>query len=261
MLTITSSMLSEWIGLYLWPFVRIGACLMVAPVFGARTVPARARLVIAASLTVLLGPMIQSPVNVELLSGEAFVILIQQMIIGISLGFAVQIIFDAVVMGGQLLANSMGLSFAMNVDPLHGVSTPVLGQFYMIMVTLTFLALDGHLLLIESLLQSFTLLPIGVAGLGSEGLWMLVNFGSTLFSGALMIALPGLAAMLIVNFGFGVMSRAAPTLNLFAVGFPAALALGLIIVLLGFPAVQTSFIRLLESAWMLLANLPNAARG
>ncbi len=261
MLTITSSMLSEWIGLYLWPFVRIGACLMVAPVFGARTVPARARLVIAASLTVLLGPMIQSPVNVELLSGEAFVILIQQMIIGISLGFAVQIIFDAVVMGGQLLANSMGLSFAMNVDPLHGVSTPVLGQFYMIMVTLTFLALDGHLLLIESLLQSFTLLPIGVAGLGSEGLWMLVNFGSTLFSGALMIALPGLAAMLIVNFGFGVMSRAAPTLNLFAVGFPAALALGLIIVLLGFPAVQTSFIRLLESAWMLLANLPSAARG
>ncbi len=261
MLTITSSMLSEWIGLYLWPFVRIGACLMVAPVFGARTVPARARLVIAASLTVLLGPMILSPVNVELLSGEAFVILIQQMIIGISLGFAVQIIFDAVVMGGQLLANSMGLSFAMNVDPLHGVSTPVLGQFYMIMVTLTFLALDGHLLLIESLLQSFTLLPIGVAGLGSEGLWMLVNFGSTLFSGALMIALPGLAAMLIVNFGFGVMSRAAPTLNLFAVGFPAALALGLIIVLLGFPAVQTSFIRLLESAWMLLANLPNAARG
>jgi flagellar biosynthesis protein FliR len=255
MLTINASMLSEWIGLYFWPFLRIGACLMVAPVFGARTVPARLRLVIAAALTVLLTPMIKPPVAVELFSGEGFVILIQQLIIGVALGFAVQIIFDAVVMGGQLLANSMGLSFAINVDPLHGASTPVLGQFYMIIVTLTFLALNGHLLLIESLLQSFTLLPIGATGLGSDGLWMLVTFGSTLFSGALTIALPGLAAMLIVNFGFGVMSRAAPTLNLFAVGFPAALALGLIVVLLGLPAVQAGFIRMLESVWMLLANL------
>lgn len=258
MINISASTMSEWIGLYFWPFLRIAACLMVAPVFGARTVPARARLVIAASLTVLLGPMIDSPAAVELFSGEGFVVLVQQMIIGVALGFAVQIIFDAVVMGGQLLANSMGLSFAMNVDPLHGTSTPVLGQFYMIIVTLTFLALNGHLLLIESLLQSFTLLPIGTAGLGSNGLWMLVNFGSTLFSGALMIALPGLAAMLIVNFGFGVMSRAAPTLNLFAVGFPAALALGLIIIMLGLPAVQSSFVRMLDAVWMLLADLPAA---
>ncbi len=258
MITVSASMVSEWIGLYLWPFLRIGACLMVAPVFGARSVPARVRLVIAGALTVLLAPMIASPAGIEPFSGEGFVILIQQMIIGVALGFAVQIIFDAVVMGGQLLANSMGLSFAINVDPLHGASTPVLGQFYMIIVTLTFLALNGHLLLIESLLQSFTLLPIGTTGLGSEGLWMLVNFGSTLFSGALMIALPGLVALLIVNFGFGVMSRAAPTLNLFAVGFPAALALGLIIIVLGLPAVQNSFIRLLESVWMLLADLPAA---
>lgn len=255
MLTISASMVSEWIGLYLWPFLRIGACLMVAPVFGAKTVPARVRLVIAAALTVLLAPLVQSPTDIELFSGAGFIITLQQMLIGVVLGFAVQIIFDAVVMGGQLLANSMGLSFAMNVDPLHGTSTPVLGQFYMIIVTLTFLALNGHLILIESLLQSFTLLPVGTAGLGSEGLWMLANFGATLFSGALMIALPGLAAMLIVNFGFGVMSRAAPTLNLFAVGFPAALALGLIIVLLGLPAVQSNFIRLLNSVWMLLTNL------
>ena len=261
MLTITSSMLSEWIGLYFWPFVRIGACLMVAPVFGAKTVPRRVRVVIAAAITVLLAPMIASPKNVELFSDVALIILVQQLIVGLALGFAVQIIFDAVVMGGQLLANSMGLSFALNVDPLHGVSTPVLGQFYMIVVTLTFLALNGHLLMIESLLQSFALLPIGTAGLGGAGLWMLVNFGSSLFSGALMIALPGLAALLIVNMGFGVMSRAAPTLNLFAVGFPAVLALGMVIVMLGLPAVQTGFMRLLESAWMLLASLPSAAGG
>jgi len=259
MVTISYEQLMQWIGMYLWPFLRIGGCLMVAPVFGAKTVPPRVRLVLAAALTVLLGPMIKAPAQVELLSGTSMVIAIQQMIIGVALGFAVQIIFDAVVMGGQLLANSMGLSFAMNVDPLHGTSTPVLGQFYMIVVTLTYLSLNGHLVLIESLLQSFTLLPVGTTGLGGDGLWMLVNFGATLFSGALMIALPGLAAMLIVNFGFGVMSRAAPTLNLFAVGFPAALALGLIVVLLGLPAMQSGFIRLLGSVWLLLAELPSMA--
>lgn len=259
MINVSADMLMRWLGEYLWPFLRIGSCLMVAPVFGTQSVPARARLVIAASITVLLAPLIKSPTSIDMFSGTSLVITVQQMIIGIALGFAVQIIFDAVGVGGQLLANSMGLSFALNVDPLHGTSTPVLGQFYMIIATLTFLALNGHLILIESLLQSFTLLPIGTTGLGSDGLWMLVNFGSTLFSGALMIALPGIAAMLIVNFGFGIMSRAAPTLNLFAVGFPATLALGLIIVLLGLPAMQSGFIRMLSSVWMLLTTLTSAA--
>jgi len=258
MITVSYEQLMQWIGTYFWPFLRIGACMMVAPIFGARTVPPRARLVLSAALTFLLAPMIKTPA-VDLLSGPSFAIAIQQMIIGLALGFAAQLIFEAVAMGGQLLANSMGLSFAMNVDPLHGTSTPVVGQFYTIIVTLTFLALNGHLVLIESLLQSFNLLPVGTAGLGSDGLWMLVNFGGTLFSGALLIALPGLAAMLIVNFGLGVMSRAAPSLNIFAVGFPASLALGLIVVLLGLPAMQSGFIKLSNSLWLFLTSMTNAA--
>jgi flagellar biosynthetic protein FliR len=255
MITVTASQLSVWISEYFWPFVRIAGCLMVAPVFGSKVIPRRVRLVIAAALTVLLAPLVTVPQHIELFSGSSLVITVQQLLIGIAMGFALQLIFDAVVMGGQLLASSMGLSFAMSVDPLYGTSTPVLGQFYMIMVTLTFLALDGHLLLIESLTQSFSLLPVGMEGMGSDGFWMLANFGGVVFSGALMVALPGLAAMLIVNFGFGVMSRAAPTLNLFAVGFPATLALGLVVVLLGLPAVQESFMYLLNSAIMMLSAL------
>ena len=166
-----------------------------------------------------------------------------------------QLIFDAVIMGGQLLANSMGLSFAVNVDPLHGASTPVLGQFYTIIIALTFLALNGHLILIDALVQSFKTLPVGTTGLGSNGLWMYVHLGSVLFSGALMIALPGLTALLIVNFAFGVMSRAAPTLNLFAVGFPASLALGLVIILIGMPGVQNTFIKLVNSGWQLISSM------
>ena len=255
MINVSAAQLSLWISTYFWPFVRIAACLMFAPVFGSKLIPHRVRLVVAGALTVLLAPLIAVPAKVELFSCGSLVVTLQEMLIGAAMGFTLQIIFDAVEMAGQLLANSMGLSFAMSVDPLHGTSTPVLGQFYTIMVTLTSLALNGHLLLIESITQSFSLLPIGMTGLGHDGLWMLVNFGGTLFSGALMLALPGLAAMLIVNFGFGVMSRAAPTMNLFAVGFPAALALGLIVILLGLSSVQNGFMHLVDAAMMMITSL------
>lgn len=255
MITVSLAQLTTWIAEYFWPFVRIGGCLMVAPIFGAQTVPRRTRIVLAAAITILVVPMSKMPSNVELLSATSLVITAQQLIIGVAMGFAVQLIFDAVGIGGQLLANSMGLSFAINVDPLHGASTPVVGQFYTIIVTLTFLALNGHLILIEALVQSFNMLPVGTQGISGNGLWMLANFGTSLFSGALMIAVPGLTALLIVNFGFGIMSRAAPTLNLFAVGFPAALALGLIILMLGLPGMQGGFIRLLNAGWLSLAAL------
>jgi len=254
MVTVTLAQLTSWISQYFWPFVRIAGCLMVAPVFGTQTVPRRSRIVLSAAITVLVAPMITIP-QAELLSGTSLVITTQQLIIGIGLGLAMQLIFDSVIMGGQLLANSMGLSFAVNVDPLHGANTPVLGQFYTIIIALTFLALNGHLVLVEALTQSFKTLPVGTTGLGGDGLWMFVHFGSVLFSGALMIALPGLTALLIVNFAFGVMSRAAPTLNLFAVGFPASLALGLIIIMVGMPGVQSTFIRLVNSSWQLISSM------
>jgi len=227
---------------------------MVAPIFGTQTVPRRTRIVLSAAITILVAPMVPMPKE-ELLSGTSLVITVQQLVIGIALGLAMQLIFDSVIMGGQLLANSMGLSFAVNVDPLHGASTPVLGQFYTIIIALTFLALNGHLILIDALTQSFRTLPVGTSGLGGDGLWIFVHFGSVLFSGALMIALPGLTALLIVNFAFGVMSRAAQTLNLFAVGFPASLALGLVIILIGMPAVQSTFIKLVNSGWQLMSSM------
>jgi len=180
---------------------------------------------------------------------------VQQLVIGVALGFSLQLLFDAVTLGGQLLANSMGLSFAFNVDPLHGAEVPVLGQLYGMLVMLIFLALNGHLVLVEVLVDGFRTLPIGTSGLGQDGLWSVAEWGSQLFLGALSIALPGITALLIVNVAFGVMSRAAPQLNLFAVGFPISLVFGLAIVLAGMPAVQTSFTRLLEAGFELLRRL------
>ena len=255
MITITTGQIEAWVALYLWPFVRIGACVMVAPVFGAAFVPARMRIVLAAAITLLVAPLLPAQALVTPFSAAGMIVTVQQMIIGVAIGFVLQVVFDSLAMGGQLLANSMGLSFAFNVDPLRGASTPVLGQLYMLLVTLTFLALNGHLAVLETLVDGFRTLPVGLDGLGADGLWQIGLWGGQIFRGSLVVALPGLTALLIVNLAFGVVSRAAPTLNLFAIGFPVTLVCGLVIVLLGLPAVQTSFISLMRESFVLLADL------
>jgi flagellar biosynthetic protein FliR len=196
----------------------------------------------------IVAPLVPPP-QVTTFSLEGGVVAIHQILIGVATGFALQLIFDALAMGGQLLSNTMGRGFAFNVDPQRGVSTPVLGTLYMLMVTLTFLALNGHLVLIELLANGFKTLPVGTSGLDGLALWNVVTWGGQLFAGALSVALPGMTALLVVNLAFGVMSRAAPTLNLFAVGFPVTLIAGLLIVYAGLPSVQASFVDLLEAAF------------
>ncbi|MGE0583084.1 MAG: flagellar biosynthetic protein FliR [Steroidobacteraceae bacterium] len=254
MVTLQSSEIMAFVTSWFYPFVRIGACLMVAPVFGASYVPSRMRLVLAIAIAALVAPLVAVP-QVDLLSLASALIIVQQIVIGVALGFAMQIVFDAVGLAGQLLANSIGLSFAFNQDPLRGVSTPVVGQLYVLLVVLTFLVLDGHLALIETLAEGFQALPIGAGGLGQDALWTLISWSGQVIYGALAVALPGMTAMLVVNLAFGVMSRAAPTLNLFAVGFPVTLAFGLVVVLLSLPAVQSGFLRLAGDAFATLAAL------
>jgi flagellar biosynthetic protein FliR len=247
--------LQHWLGLLFWPFVRIGACLMVAPVFGASYVPPRLRLILAGALTLAVAPLLPAMTAVPLLSAAGALVTLQQLLIGAALGFALQMVFDALALGGQLLANGMGLGFAFNLDPLRGVTTPALGQLYVVLGTLTFLALDGHLALVSTLVDSFKGLPIGESGLDPARLRGIADWGSMLFSGALRIALPGVTALLVINLAFGVMSRAAPALNLFAVGLPVTLIFGLSIVMFGMPAIGTAFTSLLNEAFSFMRSL------
>ena len=261
MIHLTTNQLADWLALVYWPFVRIGSCFMIVPVFGAETVPARVRVVLAGAITLLIAPLLPAPPPVAPFSAAGFVITVQQVLIGVALGFCLHILFDAVNLGGQMLANSMGLSMAFNIDPLHGsdASTPAVGQLYTLLVTLTFLALNGHLALIEVLTHSFSTLPVGTDGLGTAGLQTIAGWGSQLFAGALAIALPGVTALLVVNLAFGVMSRAAPAFNLFAIGLPVSLVFGLVILTVGLPAVQASFMELLGRTFAALAQLIGAA--
>jgi flagellar biosynthetic protein FliR len=254
-LTLSLPQIESWIGALFWPFLRIGACLMVAPVFGASYVTPRIRIVLAGAVTLVALPMLPSQPALTVLSADGIVTTIQQVLIGVGLGFALQLMFDALTLGGQILANGMGLEFAFNVDPLRGVESPALGQFYSLLGTLVFLALDGHVALIQTLVDSFRGLPVGPAGFSPEALHLLANWGSELFLGALRVALPGMTALLVVNLAFGVTSRAAPALNLFAVGFPITLVFGFVIVLLALPGLQGVLTDLLNAAFGFMHTL------
>jgi flagellar biosynthetic protein FliR len=228
---------------------------MVAPVFGSRIVPLRIRLGLSLAVTLAVGPMVMPETSLPLLTSfTAGFVVVHEIVLGIAIGFTLQMIFDAVVIGGQTIAMSMGLGFAMMVDPQRGISVPVLSQFFVIMGMLIFLALGGHLALIRMLADSFELLPIGET-LGGNGLWTLVSWGTQMFAGAVRVAIPAVAALLVVNIAFGVMSRAAPTLNLFAIGFPTTMLLGFLVLLFNIAAFPSVFSDLLQSSFENVARM------
>jgi flagellar biosynthetic protein FliR len=236
-----------------WPFFRIAGVIMVAPVFGARLVPARVRLALSVAATAVLGPLlpVTRPFTLELATG--FVVL-QEILIGVAIGFCLQMIFDALIIAGQTIAMSMGLGFATMVDPQRGISVPVVSQFFVIMGLLIFLALGGHLATVRLVADSFATLPLGTP-LGSDAAWTIVAWASQMFAGALRIALPAATALLIANIAFGVMSRAAPTLNLFAVGLPAGLLIGFVLLLLNIGHLSTLLTQFLAATLEMLAAM------
>ena len=255
MINLTTGQLEAWLDQVLWPFIRVGSCLMVAPVFSGQTVPVRIRIVLAGAIALILAPTIVIPPQLTAFSIEGLMVTAQQVVIGIALGFCLQLVFDAISLGGQLIANSMGLSYALSLDPVRGTGSTALGEMYSIFVTLVFLALNGHLRLIEVLADGFHTLPIGGPGFGAASLWQVVLWGGTLFGGALSIALPAITSLLIVNLAFGVVSRAAPALNLMAVGFPVILICGLLVLVVSVPQLLSGFERLLEQSFGVLQTL------
>lgn len=237
---------------FLLPFFRIGALLMVAPVFGSRLVPARIRILLALVLTASVASLLP-PTPASTL--PTLLVIAQEVAIGATMGFVVQMVFDAVIIGSQTIAMSMGLGFAMLVDPQRGVNVPILSQFFIIMTTMMFLALNGHLVLIEVLIQSFTTLPPGSSSLSQADFRIVANWGTQMFAGGILIALPAVVALLVVNFAYGVISRAAPTMNLFAVGFPVTMLLGFLIVQFSFDTTLASLTDLFESAFSTVSDI------
>lgn len=253
----SEAQLSAWLADFFWPLVRIGAIFTAAPVFSARQVSARHRVLIALAVTLVVAPLLPKMPVVDVFTPDAFLIMVQQLAIGLMMGFVLQMVFGAVVYGGQVLAYSMGLGFASMVDPQNGVQVPVLAQFYLIMTTLLFLLLDGHLILIQLVVESFHTLPVAVDGISRNTLWDLVGWGSRMFAGGLLMALPVVASLLLVNLGMGVITRASPQFNIFAVGFPLTITLGFIVMWVSLPTMMYAFQDLLAEAFDLIKTFVN----
>jgi flagellar biosynthetic protein FliR len=245
------TLLESWI----WPFFRVAGLLMAAPVIGTRSVPVRIRLVMAIAITLAIVPVLPIPVYFEPFTGPWIFVSIQQVIIGTAMGLTIRSIFVALEIAGQAIGQLMGLMLASMVDPQNGNQVPVIGQFYLLLSTLLFLSVDGHLVMVQALVSSFHHLPVGVEGLSRDAAWEILNWLGTILSTAVLIALPAMASLLIVNLAFGVMTRAAPQLNIFAVGFPIMIILGVFIVMFTLDGLIPHMINLFGLGFTMLDNL------
>jgi flagellar biosynthetic protein FliR len=234
--------LQHWLNQFLWPLVRVGAFMMAAPVIGAQVVSPRIRLLLTLLLTLAIAPTLRNLPQPDFLSPASILLVAQQILIGVGMALFLQILLHTFVMAGQIIAMKMGLGFASMNDPSNGVVVTVVSQFYLLIATLLFLALNGHLVMIDVLTESFRTLPVG-ADIGIERLQTVVGTGSWLFGAALLMALPAMTALLIINCTLGVITRAAPQLNIFAIGFPLMLVLGLLIMWANMASVLPQFER------------------
>lgn len=246
MISITSAQIDAWIAAFLWPFLRIAALMTAEPVLGNRTIPMRVRVGLAFVLTVLVASTLPAPPPVELASAMGLLVAAQQIVIGLALGFTMRIVIAAIEMSGTLVGLSMGLGFATFYDPQNSAQVPVVGQFMGLLAVLLFFAINGHLMVIAGLVESFQVLPISAKPLAADGFRALALMGGQIFVIGVLLSMPVLAALLIVNVAMGVMSRASPQLNLFAVGFPLTLIAGFAVLLMSLPYLAPHFVRLYE---------------
>jgi flagellar biosynthetic protein FliR len=237
----TESVVNQYLADFILPFTRIAALVMTMIGFGARTIPTRIKLFLCVAVTMAIMPTIP-PTNIEqLLSFDTFLVVGQQTLIGITLGFITIMVVNTFTLAGQIIAMQSGLGFASLVDPASGMNVPAVGQFFLILSTLLFWVMDGHLAYLQFIAASFETMPIGNEQFSSVKYKEVVLWGSWMFATALSLALAPLTAMLLINFSFGIMTRAAPQLNIFAIGFPITMMAGLLIMWLTFGNFLTHF--------------------
>ncbi len=240
---------------FIWPFIRISSMFISIPVFSVKALPAQVRVIAAFLITAVVVPVIPEPPNIAIVSYSGFVVAVHQLLIGLVTGFVLQMVFAMMVVGGQTVAYSMGLGFASMVDPATGVQVPVVSQVFVISSSLMFLAVNGHLLLIEMLVASFTTLPIAMSGFSISDIWSIVIWSSQIFVAGVLMAMPVMIALLFVNLSFGVASRAAPQLQIFGVGFPITIMLGMVLIWLSLANVLDVFANALTEGYALINQL------
>ena len=234
MISVTSAQLDAWLAAFLYPLVRLLALIATAPIFGDQPTPVRVKIGLSVLLAILLGPTLSPMPSVPVGSAQGIFIIIQQIIIGSAMGFTVRLIFSAVELAGEFSGMIMGIGFASCYDPRTASNSAVISQWLGIIASLTFLTLNGHLMILALISDSFHTLPVGQM-MPAQSFYTIAKWGANIFIYGLQISLPLLAALLITNMAMGILTRAAQQLNLFAIGFPITLTIGFLILSISLP--------------------------
>lgn len=245
MISVSSQVLQAWIIGLLWPLTRVLGVIAASPIFSHGSIPNRVKLGLGIMLTLIIVPTLPPLPQFEIFSFQGLLILMQQLIIGVAIGFSMRMVFSAVELAGQLISMSMGLGFATFFDPQTQGQTAAINQFLMLLSMLIFLSIDGHLIIVSALANSFVTMPIVLEG-GSINPMKIAQWGEMIFSAGLLLALPAVTALLITNMALGILNKTAPQLNLFGIGFPVTLSIGFIVLALSLPAMLKPITNFIE---------------
>ncbi|TDO16781.1 MULTISPECIES: flagellar biosynthetic protein FliR [Halomonas] len=231
MVNITFDQLHGWLVAFLWPFARITALMLSAPLWGHSSIPRQTKLALGGTLAVVVAPILPPMPEVPIVSWAGLGILVEQLLIGAAIGLTVRVMLTVVQASGDFIGLQMGLAFATFFDPSSGTNMVVLSRILYMITLLMFLAFNGHLMVLEVLVTSFQTLPIGIGRFNPDAFIMLARYGGTIYTAGLLLALPLVASLLIVNLSLGILNRAAPQLTVFNIGFPTSLTVGLILLM------------------------------
>jgi flagellar biosynthetic protein FliR len=254
-LTLNAADVSMWVSRLWWPALRVGGFVLAAPIASEAAIPKLVKIVMSVSLAFVMAPLVQAPPSLSIFSAAGWLAALQEVLIGVAIGMMLQLAFEALTFAGQAVSLSTGLGFANLVDPQRGANSTVVGQMFMIFGTLMYLAVNGHLVLLGTLAASFQSMPIGASHVDNNFLLSVVLWGARVFEAGLLIALPMVIAMMIVNLALGVITRAAPQLNLFGVGFVIILLAGFFVLIVGLDGIMGGISKLINDALAAAANL------
>ena len=259
MLTLTSIEMNTWIASLLWPLTRILGLVTAAPLFGNKSFPVSAKVGMGVLLALIIAPTVPALPAADPLSMAGVLILAQELLIGVAMGFSMRIVFAAVEMAGEICSMTMGLGFATVFDPLSRGRSSAVSQFVALIGTLAFLSVNGHLLLLEVLAESFVSLPISATPISGSMSLQVVRWASIIFSTGLQLSLPIVAALLVTTVALGILTRAAPQLNIFGIGFPITLGVGLLLLSQTIPYLSGPLQNLFNQGLEASRSLPRAA--
>jgi flagellar biosynthesis protein FliR len=259
--TLNVADVSMWVSRLWWPTLRVGGFVLAAPIAAEATIPKFVKIILSVSLAFMMAPLVRIPADLAIFSGAGLLAAVQELLIGVAIGMVVQLAFEALTFAGQAISMSMGLGFATLIDPQHGANTTVLGQTFVVFGTLVYLSINGHLILLGTLAESFQTLPIGVPHIGGNFLLSVALWGAHVFESGLLIALPAVISLVIVNMALGVITRAAPQLNLFGIGFTITLLSGFAVLIVGIDGIMVGITGLIDSALTAAAVLVRSPVG